>query len=325
MKRKTPVIILFLFLQVSAWCQQSTNSNKSLGNDSTLVQSKGHQGIKTGRLLLVSGVHAALWTGSYIALDRTWYANYPRSSFHFFNDDAEWNQMDKGGHLWTCYNISRISSEMWHWTGLKPSTSIWLGGLSGIAYQSIIEIQDGFSSEWGFSWGDMTANAVGAAAYISQALGWKEQRIQIKLSYWSNEYNTPELRTRRDELFGRSLTEQVLKDYNSQTYWISVNLKSFFPRSNLPKWLDASLGYSADGMFGARENKWIDKQGGTHDRTDIVRLRRFFIAPDIDLTKIKTRSKLLRSVFFVLNMVKVPAPALEVNSLGTWKLHAIWF
>lgn len=78
--------------------------------------------------------------------------------------------------------------------------AIWLGGLSGLAYQSIIEIQDGFSSEWGFSWGDMAANTLGAATFVAQQLGWKEQRLQIKLSYWPYDYNSPELVTRRNQL-----------------------------------------------------------------------------------------------------------------------------
>lgn len=312
---KKIIFLLFsVFFAASVFCQHATDPVELVKNSPNKK-----------RIWLVAGVHAALWSTSYIILDQTWYASYPRSSFHFFNDDAEWQQMDKFGHLWTCYNISRLSSEMWRWTGLSHSKSVWLGGISGVAYQSIIEIQDGFSSEWGFSWGDMTANVLGAAAYVSQALSWNEQRIQVKLGYWSNEYNTPELRTRRDQLFGKGITEQVLKDYNSQTYWFSVNLRSFLPNSHLPKWLNASAGYSADGMFGARENKWIDAQGNAHDRTEIPRIRRFFIAPDIDFTKIKTRSKFLRSVLFALNMVKMPAPALELNSNGIFKLHAIYF
>ncbi len=88
--------------------------------------------------------------------------------------------MDKFGHVWTAYQLSRVSGALWKWTGLNHTTSTILGGISGVAYQSIIEIQDGFSSEWGFSWGDMTANVIGASAYVAQELGWKDQRIQIK-------------------------------------------------------------------------------------------------------------------------------------------------
>src|SRR5262249_38681931 len=95
---------------------------------------------KSGRIWLVAGTHAVIWTGTFIALDRAWYSGYPKSSFHFFNDWQEWNQMDKGGHMWTSYQISRVSTEMWRWTGLKDNTSILLGGASALAYQSIIEI-----------------------------------------------------------------------------------------------------------------------------------------------------------------------------------------
>lgn len=292
------------------------------GNRLPAVSTITPQHISASRLLLVAGIHAGLWTGSYIALDKTWYAQYPRSSFHFFNDNDEWEQMDKFGHMWTAYNVGRVSGEMWAWTGLSRKRSVVYGGLSAIAYQSIIEIQDGFSSEWGFSWGDMTANVIGAAAYVSQELGWHDQRIQIKLSYWPYDYPAG-LTDRRNQLFGKSLAERMLKDYNSQTYWISFNLKSFFPRSNLPAWLNASLGYSADGMLGGVQNTWTDKQGNYFNRTDIPRVRRYFIAPDIDLTKIRTKSKILKTIFFTFNILKIPAPAIELNSKGQVVGH--WF
>lgn len=128
--------------------------------------------LNKNRIWLVAGAHAALWGGSYLALNKAWYADYPRQSFHFFNDNSEWNQMDKSGHVWTAYQMSRLSSELWRWAGLSDHKSAWLGGLSGVAYQSIIEIQDGFSSEWGFSWGDMAANVTGAALYTAQELLW---------------------------------------------------------------------------------------------------------------------------------------------------------
>lgn len=276
------------------------------------------------KVLLVSAANVSLWATSFIILNKTWYADYPRSSFHFFNDNAEWNQMDKAGHLWTNYHITRLSYEMWKWTGFDDNKSVILGGISGVAYQSIIELQDGLSSQWGFSWGDMSANVAGAATFVAQQLGWKEQRIQVKFSYWP--YNYPSALTgRRNQLFGKSKTERILKDYNSHTYWVSANVSSFFPRSSIPKWLNVSIGYGSDGMYGGIQNTWTDKDGNFIDRMDIKRIRKLYLSADADLTKIKTRSGLLKTVFYVLNMIKIPAPALEVNSQGGFKVHYIKF
>lgn len=264
-------------------------------------------------LLIVAGANAVFYTGSFIALNKAWYADYDRTHFHFFNDIPEWNQMDKAGHIWTTYHVARASREMWAWTGLNKHTSAILGGVSGMVYQSIIEIQDAYSVEWGFSWGDVGANIAGAGLFVLQELAAGKQNVSIKMTFWPKKYS-PDLIARRNEMFGSSVAERVLKDYNSQTYWVSANLQSLLPDLNVPAWLNVAVGYGANGMYGGRSNEWIDKQGVYQDFRDVKRERKFYLSPDIDLTRIPTRSKLLRKVFFVLNVIKVPAPALMVKS-----------
>ncbi len=122
--------------------------------------------------------------------------------------------MDKIGHTWTAYQMSRLSAGLWKWSGLSAHKSAWLGGISGLAYQSIIEIQDGFSSEWGFSWGAYGCQYPGRRHLcFRQELGWHEQRLQFKLSYWAYDYNSHDLKTRRNQLFGsefaRAYTERL--------------------------------------------------------------------------------------------------------------------
>jgi hypothetical protein len=271
------------------------------------------------KLIIVAGANAVFYTGSFIALNKAWYADYEKTTFHLFNDNPEWNQMDKAGHVWSTYQVSRLSKEMWRWTGLNNSKSALLGGVSGMVYQSIIEIQDAYSTEWGFSWGDVGANVAGAGLFVLQELAGTGQKVSVKLAYWPAKYPAA-LVARRNQLFGGSVPERILKDYNAQTYWVSANVKAFFPESALPAWLNIAFGYGADGMYGGRSNKWTDKEGVTHDYTDIRRARKFYLSPDVDLTRIPTRSKVLRKVFFVLNMVKVPAPALSVATGGNLKL-----
>ncbi|QEC44255.1 DUF2279 domain-containing protein [Pseudobacter ginsenosidimutans] len=277
------------------------------------------------RLWLVTGAHVGLWTGSFIALNKAWYEGYEKTHFHFFNDNKEWQQMDKAGHTWTAYQLSRVSTEAWHWTGLGRKKSAWLGAFSAVAYQSIIEIQDGYSAEWGFSWGDMAANAAGAAAYLAQDLAWNEQRIQIKLGYTAYDYSTQEMKNRRNQLFGKPLYERLLKDYNSQTYWVSFNINSFIPESRLPKWLNLAVGYNARGMLGGEENKWKGPDGNDYTYPQLERTRHFFLSPDIDLTRIRTNKKWLRSVLFVANMIKIPAPALELSNKGKFSAHVLYW
>jgi hypothetical protein len=293
---------------------------KSLKNDTT--EQLIHPNKK--RIWIVGGTQAALWTGSFIALNKAWYADYPKESFHLFNDWSEWQQMDKVGHAWTSYHLSRFSADMWRWTGIKDKKAVWFGGISGVAYLSVIEILDGFSAEWGFSTGDMLMNVAGAGLFVSQELGWKEQRVQLKMSYYPYTY-APEDQARAIDLFGQSAIEKILKDYNAQTYWLSANIHSFFPDSRIPRWLNLAVGYNARVMLGGTENIWTDEAGNTIDRTEIERYRRFFLSVDVDLTKIPVRNKFLRSVFSVVNMIKVPAPALEWDSRGKFTGHWFYF
>lgn len=277
-------------------------------------------GIKTKtnkkKVKLVTAINIAGYGGAMIGLYSAWYKDYPQSGFHFFNDNAEWLQVDKAGHAYSAYVESKASMELWRWAGLPRKQRIWIGGLSGAAYQTVIEVLDAFSADWGWSWGDFTANCLGSGLLVSQELLWNEQRVDLKFSFHKVNYKEPVLHNRADKLFGKSILNRMLKDYNGQTYWLSANLKSFFPKSNLPKWLNVAIGYGAEGMFGADDNIWKDENNNTINRNDIVRYRQWYIAPDINLTKIKTKSKFLKVALFFLNSFKFPAPSIGISKKG---------
>src|SRR5687767_10808271 len=277
------------------------------------------------RIWLVTGINVAGYGGSLILLNNAWYRDHPKTSFHTFNDSREWLQVDKIGHVWSSYNIGRASTAAWRWAGLSDKPALWLGGLSGAGYLTIIEFLDAYSAKWGWSWADIAANMLGSGIFIGQELGWKEQRVQVKFSFHTKEYKEAILDERANELFGNSLSERMLKDYNGQTYWLSVNIKSFTPGLNLPEWLNLAAGYGADGMFGGFENTWTDRLGNEISRHDIPRKRQFYLSPDIDLTKIKTKSKFLKTSFFLLNAIKIPAPALTIDTKGKIRAYALYF
>ena len=281
--------------------------------------------IKKRTRLVIAG-NIVGYGSAMIGLYSAWYKDYPQSGFHTFNDWHEWKQVDKVGHLYSAYVESRGSMELWRWTGIDRKKRIWIGGMSGAFYQTVIETLDGFSEQWGWSWADFGANILGSGILVAQELAWNDQRIKLKFSFHKKNYNDQQLQQRTESLFGRSDAERFLKDYNGQTYWASANIRSFFPKSNIPPWLGISLGYGAEGLFGGTENIAKDENGNIiFERTDVPRRRQWYIAPDIDLSKIKTKSKALNLFLTFLSAFKFPAPALELNPHGKAKLYFLYF
>lgn len=260
-----------------------------------------------GRLTLVAATAGAGFAGTMIGLNELWYSNQPRSSFHFFDDNADWLQMDKSGHAATGYQLSRLGFEATRWTGVEDRKAMWAGTGFAMLFLSGIEVLDGFSAEWGFSFGDFGANVAGGALFLGQQLGWEEQRMALKFSY-----SPSGLAHHRPETLGSSDLERVIKDYNGQTYWLSVNPGSFRPKSaRILPWLNVALGYSGFGMLGGAANPDFNAAGDALPRME--RYRRYFLSFDVDLTRIPTNSGFLRTIFSTFGFVKIPAPAVEYS------------
>jgi uncharacterized protein YfiM (DUF2279 family) len=311
--------LILIFLSDVAVAQDNVHVQTNKVFDSSLHVKNN------SRKWLIGTASVLGYGGSFIFLNEAWYKGYPRSSFHTFNDAGEWLQMDKIGHAWTAYHTSRVNAALWKWAGVSDDKSVLLGSGTSLLYMLSIEYLDGRSAEWGWSWPDAGADIFGAGLFASQQLAWKEQKISIKFSSHRRNYQPASLEQRANDLFGKSLQERFLKDYNAQTYWLSLNVKSVFKNSQLPAWLNIAVGYGADGMFGGYDNIAFDKDGNiSFDRRDIKRYRQWYLAPDIDLTKIKTKSSFLRTVYSVVNVLKIPAPALELSN-GKLKGHWVAF
>lgn len=271
--------------------------------------------LNSGRLTGVIAVQGAYYFGSLAGLYYTWYNDYPQTSFHLFDDNGEWLQIDKAGHATSAYFISRIGYESYRWAGLDKKRSALYGSLLSFAYMMNIEILDGFSKGWGFSGGDFIANTSGGLLFLIQQMMWEEQRIGLKFSYHSTKYASY-----RPDLFGKSVMQNMLKDYNGHSYWLSANISSFLPAgSRFPKWLNLAVGYGAEGMTGAFRNS--ENLSGNQ----FTRYRKFYLSADVDLTRIRTKSKTLHSIFVIINFIKIPFPALEFNSLGKVRLHPLYY
>ncbi|MBI5538565.1 MAG: DUF2279 domain-containing protein [Bacteroidia bacterium] len=263
-----------------------------------------------------SGVTAVTYTGTMLMLNELWYKNYSHSSFHFFNDSKEWLQMDKSGHAYSTYYLSSALISGFEWSGFRHNKSVVIG--SGIAFiaMSGIEVFDGYSSKWGASLSDLSANFGGSVLYASQELLFKKQICRLKFSYHPT--NWP---VYRPDALGENDFQSVIKDYNGQTYWLSCNLKSITGINKMPGWLNISLGYSGESMLGGNDNNDITIEAVIPPPD---RYCQYYLSLDADLTQIKVKSKVLKSVFKALNCLKVPFPALvyEQNKL---KFSSLYF
>lgn len=315
-------LVLIFFISALSFGNSSAQSKLShfLENDTVLNKKK---------LIGLTSAAAVGYTGAVLLLNNVWYKDYPRSDFHFFNDNGEWLDVDKAGHVVTAYEEAKMAYQAFRWTGMKNKNAAWIGMATGTLFQGTLEILDGFSAEWGFSKGDLIANTSGCALFgIQQAL-WNEQRIMLKISNSPKNYSktpitangtTKSVSEMAKWLYGDNYAQTFFKDYNSLTSWISVNPHSFSKNSKFPAWLNIAVGYGAENVFGAYGNYFP-----ANDNNLYPRHRQYFLSFDIELSKIKTKNRILKTLFNTFNFIKIPSPTLEYNSLGKFKFHPIMF
>ncbi len=285
----------FLITQVKAQSPDSLNS------------------VNRKRLSTVTYSTAGVYVGTLLALNQLWYSDYDRSNFHFFNDNRQWQAMDKVGHIYSSYLGGSIGYSLLRYSGVDRKKSILYGGSLGFVFLSTVEVFDGFSEEWGFSWGDMAANALGSGVFIAQQYHFEKQIVQLKFSYSPSSY-----RAYRPEILGENYIESVLKDYNGQTYWASFNLNSMFS-SVRPQWLNLAFGYGAGSMINSIGEYRLPN--GEVFKPE----RQYYLALDIDLTRIKTESKALKTLFKALNVIKLPSPSYEINTRQKNRFYWLFF
>lgn len=260
---------------------------------------------KLTRLVVGSGVGYA---ASMFALGKIWYSDFDRQSFAFFNDAKEWYQVDKLGHFYSTYQLSSLAGKALTGCGVRETRATVLGSIAAFTMVSSIEIFDGYSAGYGASASDLAANTTGVLLYFGQQRLWGEQRIVPKFSFHRSGFAHL-----RPSLLGSNLAEEIVKDYNGQTYWMSVDMDKFL---EFPVWLNLAVGYGAENFTSA------DPQ--TNLANGLNPYRQLYLSVDFDLTGIKTKSRFVKSLIAVVNLIHLPAPAIEFNAKST-KFRAFYF
>ena len=269
--------------------------------------------IKPENLAILGGVYA----GAFVFLDlyqrHAWWSNQ-RGGFHFEEDWVSALQSDKAGHAFGGYIASYFMSEGLMSSGFSWNEASLLGSVFGCVYQTYVEMNDGFAKQWGFSPSDWYFDVIGPVFFLAQHHVAALQDITPKWQYvptkWMNE---PQII--RPSTF--------IDDYNSSTFWWSINVYNVLPKQLkkywLP-WLNIAFGYGADA---------VDAVKDPNQPPDQLSQRRYVIALDYDLIRLLPDGGHFWNWFRQsLNFIKFPSPAIEFSNgvtrfelLYPFKLH----
>jgi hypothetical protein len=288
------------------------------------------------RLTTLVASSAITYIGTTLAFNELWYKDYPRVKFHLKDDWILWEQVDKYGHAFSAYQSAKMGYNVFEWTGISDKKAVFIGTGISIALMNTLEFMDGFSKGWGFSLYDAGFNTLGTSLFTSQQLVWKEQRISLKWSSTRPKYTTDPIATNDPSFFGsqqyaaeghygKHFWEYAFKDYNAMTIWASISPASFFmdrEKKNILRSMCLSIGFGGENIYGAAYNNYHDKEGRITS-IGLPRHKQFYLSIDLNTEMIPTNSRLLRTVFKAINFIKIPSPAMEINTLGQFKFHPI--
>jgi hypothetical protein len=302
--RLLPLFLVLLSAPSEAFAQDTIPDRDSLRPNGTTV-------------LKAAAYTSAYYAGSLFILGKTWYQDRAVVPFHFYNDNSAYLQVDKLGHAFGSYVYSYLGHRYLLSTGHTTKEALLFGATLGLVLQTPIEIMDGIHEGYGFSWGDMAANAVGSVFVVGQEALFGEQIATQKFSYWESSY----ARNANGSL-GRTALDRLFSDYNGHTYWVSMPVNRLWRDHRIPAWLNIAGGYGANGMYGEFENLAI------HDGValpEAARYRQLLFSLDVDWTRVEANSRLLRAALKGLTFVKLPFPTIEYSPPGQWRAYWVYF
>ncbi len=266
---------------------------------------------------------AVLFTAAYLIsllwLSSVWYNTY--TGFHFFDDVFEWEYLDKLGHCGASFYLGLFAYKTF---GEPQSLNSalqkkWLC-FTGFALLLPIEILDGFSLNYGASPADLLANGLGGLLCYWHVSFKVISGVIPKFSFHATAFSIL-----RPELLGSNIFQQAIKDYNGQTYWLSLDINKIFNAKILPEWLLLTVGYGAEGLLGGHDNVWHTNEDEVKDYSSIARTKRVFISVDLNARSLQGKNKFLDYLLAPFVLLKFPAPAIEFNFERGIIFHPLYF
>jgi hypothetical protein len=300
--RRTPLLgqalCVVCFLAVPL--RLSAQSDSAAFDSRSLPESRDTTGVNGARLAIIGGTVAVAVTAIHIYQSNAWWRTN-RAPFHVKEDLIYAHNIDKLGHFYAGTLLTSLFSRGLQWSNVPDRPALVWGAVGSTLFQTYIEIEDGFSAYWGFDRVDFAADILGAWYPLIQQWVPPLQNVNMRFSY------IPKTEGSQGAISGQ--THNMFDDYEGQTIWLAFTMKNILPRGMdrwWPDFLCLSLGVAV------RNNNSPD------------RYLAWFIAPDLDMTKIIPRdTAFLRTLGDLLNFIHFPLPALRFAPNVVW--YGIYF
>lgn len=192
---------------------------------------------------------AGMYTGFTVWAYFAWYHNKPGLDSFTWGGDGLFGEStyaggaDKLGHAWANYAFSRGGIEMLRAGGWSRASAAAMGAGTALLYFTFIEVKDG--SYYQFSFGDATANALGAALGAATTLS---PRLDALLDYRVEVLPSREYR----DALAHNADVNIAEDYSGQRYLLAFHTAALPGVAGQPwaPWLtplDLAIGFETRG------------------------------------------------------------------------------
>lgn len=267
--------------------------------------------ISKSNLILVGSIFGAFFIGQHIWQEETIWKD--KASFKVKEDAIYSIYLDKCGHFFGGYIMSYTFNETLLAVGFGNDDAILWGSVLGLAYQTYIEILDGYGANYGFSPSDFYTDVVGSVFYYAQQKVPILQNFTPKFHYYPAEWHGEHSRKPHD---------MFIDDYSSQTFYVSVNVHNLLPdklAKYWPDWLELTFGYAARNLSINDPNySGIIPYPNTYPYSASYGKAwgnpKYIVGLDYDLVKLLPDGGNAWNWFKQsLNYVKLPSPAIEFS------------
>ena len=258
----------------------------------------GSSAYRTATRATVGGAALAGNVALYEYFRRAWWNGEPAPHMWVNWERREpFREMDKFGHAWGGYHLSRIGGELLGGACVSRTKAVWWSAAYAAAFQLQLEMWDGKQAEYGFSPFDLGANTAGAGYAVAQHYVPALRNVKPTISY---------ARTVAARRFGRAQGSELrpTTDYSGQTYWMSFDVDAMLPDDAARWWpgfVRASIGHSI--------TDYVSPSTGR----SLWGKREIVLSLDIDPEKLPGQNRIWRQVKHELSYYHFPSPALRLT------------